>query len=64
MERVTKIANEGYIFTQIEEVSIERRVWGKVIDTAHIEQFHEVPISEYEKWQEEMDKFNPMMDKY
>lgn len=60
MERVTKTANEGYMFTQIEEVPIEQRVWGKVIDTAHIEKFHEVPISEYEKWQKKMDKLMPI----
>ena len=61
MERITKQAKEGYIYTQIAEVPIEQRVWGKVIDTAHIEKFHEVPYSEYEEWEKEMDKLNKEM---
>ncbi len=60
MNRITKQAKEGYIYTQIAEVPIEQRVWGKVIDTAHIEEFHEVPISEYEEWQKEIDKLIPI----
>lgn len=55
MERITKTANEGYIFTQIADVPIEQRAWGRVIDTTQLEQFHEVPIAEFEKWQEEID---------
>ena len=47
-----------YIFTQVAEVPIEQRVWGRVIDTAHIEHFHEVPIAEYDAWQKEMEELN------
>lgn len=61
MERITKQAKDGYIFTQIAEVPIEQRVWGRVIDTAQIDMFHEVPIEEYEKWKEEMDKIRPIV---
>jgi hypothetical protein len=59
-ERTTKTAKEGYIFTQVEDVAIEQRVWGKVIDTAHLDQFHEVLIEQFEEWQAEMDKLRPM----
>lgn len=60
MSRITRIAKEGYIFTQVEDVAIEARVWGRVIDTAHIDKFHEVPISEFKAWEEEMAQLNPM----
>lgn len=63
MERITKQAKDGYIFTQIAEVPIEQRVWGRVIDTTHIEMFHEVPIEEYNEWQTEMDKLKPVFNK-
>ena len=59
MERITKQAKDGYIFTQIKEVPIEQRVWGRVIDTTQIEMFHEVPIEEYKEWQTEMNKLRP-----
>lgn len=55
MDRITKTANEGYMFTQIADVPIEQRAWGRVIDTTQLEQFHEVPIAEFEKWQKELD---------
>lgn len=55
MERITKTANEGYIFTQIADVPIEQRAWGRVIDTTQLEQFHEVPIAEFKEWQEEIE---------
>lgn len=55
MERITKQAKDGYIFTQIAEVPIEQRVWGRVIDTTQLEMFHEVPIAEFKKWQDELD---------
>lgn len=55
MERITKQAKDGYIFTQAAEVPIEQRVWGRVIDTTQLEQFHEVPIAEFKEWQEEID---------
>lgn len=58
MERITKQAKDGYIFTQVAEVPIEQRVWGRVIDTAYIEQFHEIPIAEYDAWQKEMEEIN------
>lgn len=60
MERITMQAKDGYIFTQIAEVPIEQRVWGRIIDTTQLEKFHEVPIDDYEEWKEEMDKLNPI----
>ena len=62
MERITKQAKDGYIFTQIAEVPTEQRVWGRIIDTTQLEKFHEVPIEDYEEWQEEMDKLKPMKE--
>lgn len=59
MARTIKTAKEGYIFTQREDVAIEQRVWGRVIDTAQIKLYHEVPIEQYEAWKEEIDKLNP-----
>ena len=59
MARTIKTAKEGYIFTQREEVAIEQRVWGRVIDTANIKLFHEVPIAQYEQWKVEIEKLNP-----
>ena len=53
-------AKDGYIFTQIAEVPIEQRVWGRIIDTTQLEKFHEVPIEDYEEWKEEMNKLNPI----
>lgn len=60
MERITMQAKDGYIFTQIAEVPIEQRVWGRIIDTTQLEKFHEVPIEDYEEWKEEMNKLNPI----
>lgn len=61
MDRITKTANEGYIFTQIADVPIEQRAWGRVIDTTQLELFHEVPIAKFEEWQKEIEKLNPIM---
>lgn len=59
MERTIRIARDGYIFTQREDVAIEQRAWGRVIDTAHLDRFHEVPIEQYEAWKREIEKLNP-----
>ena len=53
-------AKDGYIFTQIAEVPIEQRVWGRIIDTTQLEKFHEVPIEDYEEWKEEMIKISEL----
>ena len=60
MERITMQAKDGYIFTQIAEVPIEQRVWGRIIDTTQLEKFHEVPIEDYEEWKEEMIKISEL----
>lgn len=62
MERITKQAKDGYIFTQIAEVPIEQRVWGRIIDTTQLEKFHEVPIEEKAEWQKEIDELRPMKE--
>lgn len=58
MDRTIRIAREGYIFTQREDVAIEQRAWGRVIDTAHLDRFHEVPIEKHEEWKREIEKLN------
>lgn len=58
MARTIKTAKEGYIFTQREEVAMDQRVWGRVIDTTNIKLYHEVPIEQYEAWRAEMEKLN------
>lgn len=63
-ERTIKTADNGYKWTQKADVPTEQRVWGDVIDTAHLDQFHQVPIAEYEAWKVEIEKLNPLTEEF
>lgn len=61
MERIEKIAKQGYTLTQVAEVAFEERVYASKVFTSTPEAWKEVPISEFEAWQKDMDKFNPVI---
>lgn len=55
MEREIKTASDGYLFTEIAEVELAQRTWAKTKDTTMMHLYHEVPIAEYEQWQQDME---------
>lgn len=58
MERTERIAKEGYKLTQVAELPIEERVYASRVYTEAPHDWKEVPLSEYDEWQEEINKLN------
>lgn len=57
-ERIELTAKKGYTLTQVADVKIENRTYASRVYTSSPDEWKEVPISEFEGWQKELDKLN------